>query len=107
VRELLEQAYMPVDEAPDDDAVRQSYNVAPGYNELVYRADVPDWGAGPSRQRRQGAESGEGVRDDQDAGDQPVALAGAEVQEVEEEEEEEHVVDKPTRYKLQAMKWGE
>lgn len=38
---------MPVDEAPEDDAVRQSYNFAPGYHGLVYRADVPDYGAGP------------------------------------------------------------
>jgi hypothetical protein len=35
---------MPADEAPDDDAVRTSYNFAPGYNGLVYRADVPDYG---------------------------------------------------------------
>jgi hypothetical protein len=33
---------MPVDEAPDDDSVRQSYNFAPGYYGLVYRADGPD-----------------------------------------------------------------
>jgi hypothetical protein len=43
VRQQLE-ANMPVDEAPDDDAVRTSYNFAPGYNGLVYRADVPDYG---------------------------------------------------------------
>lgn len=31
---------MPVAEAPDDDGnVRQSYNFAPGYHGLVYRAD--------------------------------------------------------------------
>ena len=32
---------MPVDDAPDDhdDSVRQSYNFAPGYRGLVYRAD--------------------------------------------------------------------
>src|SRR4051812_3817659 len=93
---------MPVDEVPDDDAVRQSYNVAPGYNELVYRADVPDSGAGPSRQRQQGAEAGgsDGVRDNEDAGVQLAPASPAEVQ------EEERAVDKPTRYKLQAMKWG-
>lgn len=37
-------------EAPDDDgeeAPRQSYNFAPGYHGIVYRADTPDWGAGP------------------------------------------------------------
>ena len=36
---------MPVDEAPDDDSdVRQSYNFAPGYHGLVYRADSPENG---------------------------------------------------------------
>ena len=34
---------MPVEEAPDDDSnVRQSYNFAPGYHGLVYRADGPE-----------------------------------------------------------------
>ena len=44
---------MPVYEAPDDDgegAPRQSYNFAPGYHGIVYRADTPDWGAGPRHQ---------------------------------------------------------
>ena len=35
---------MPVEEAPDDDEVRQSYNFAPGYHGLVYRADTSDTG---------------------------------------------------------------
>ncbi|KAL1836594.1 hypothetical protein VTK73DRAFT_5015 [Phialemonium thermophilum] len=30
-------------------APRQSYNFAPGYFGIVYRADTPDWGAGPAR----------------------------------------------------------
>ena len=33
---------MPVEQAPEDDDVRQSYNFAPGYHGLIYRADVPD-----------------------------------------------------------------
>ncbi|KAJ4318536.1 hypothetical protein N0V94_004393 [Neodidymelliopsis sp. IMI 364377] len=33
---------MPVEEAPNDDDVRQSYNFAPGYHGLVYRAEGPD-----------------------------------------------------------------
>jgi hypothetical protein len=36
---------MPVEEAPNDDRVRQSYNFAPGYHGLVYRADGPDHAA--------------------------------------------------------------
>jgi putative SOS response-associated peptidase YedK len=35
----------PEDEGPS--APRQSYNFAPGYHGVVYRADTPDWGAGP------------------------------------------------------------
>ncbi|KAI4709361.1 hypothetical protein J4E89_006110 [Alternaria sp. Ai002NY15] len=45
VRQQLEQSHMPVEEAPDDDSnVRQSYNFAPGYHGLVYRADGPETG---------------------------------------------------------------
>ncbi|CAN9172677.1 unnamed protein product [Alternaria alternata] len=45
VRQQLEQSQMPVEEAPDDDSnVRQSYNFAPGYHGLVYRADGPETG---------------------------------------------------------------
>jgi hypothetical protein len=35
---------MPVEDAPEDDEVRQSYNFAPGYHGLVYRADGPEHG---------------------------------------------------------------
>lgn len=35
---------MPVEEAPNDDDVRQSYNFAPGYHGLVYRAEGRDHG---------------------------------------------------------------
>ena len=69
---------MPVDEAPDDEDVRQTYNFAPGNHGLVYRADVPDYGA---RGRH-----GDTTED------------GAATNGVEEPKE--------TRYKLQSMKWG-
>ncbi|KAL9025468.1 MAG: hypothetical protein Q9196_005715 [Gyalolechia fulgens] len=76
---------MPVEDAPDDDHVRQTYNFAPGNHGLVYRADVPDWGAGDSHR---------GPRDDdeanEDVGEQPVVTEDL----------------NETRYKLQAMKWG-
>jgi hypothetical protein len=74
---------MPVDEAPDDEDIRQSYNVAPGYYELIYRADVPDWGAG-------------GKRHDE----------GGEVKVAVPKKEEGKEAAKETKYKLQAMKWG-
>lgn len=74
---------MPSQEAPEDDDVRQTYNFAPGYYGLVYRADVPDHGAGG---RSHGAE-----------GEADAAPA---------QPEEEAEADKEPHYKLQAMKWG-
>lgn len=43
---------MPADDAPDDndESIRQTYNFAPGNHGLVYRADVPDAGAGQGPQ---------------------------------------------------------
>ncbi|KAL8668291.1 MAG: hypothetical protein Q9168_007078 [Polycauliona sp. 1 TL-2023] len=77
---------MPVDDAPEDDQVRQTYNFAPGNHGLVYRADVPDWGAG---------ERSHGTRDSAGEGKQDA-----------EEESTELETPKETTYKLQAMKWG-
>ena len=77
---------MPVDDAPEDDEVRQTYNFAPGNHGLVYRADVPDRGAGGGSHRRRES-AGEGNQD-------------------EEEEPDDVEPVKETRYKLQAMKWG-
>lgn len=79
---------MQVDEAPDDegdDAPRQSYNFAPGYHGIVYRADVPDYGAGP-RQHKKGEE--EQAEEEASPDTAP---------------EQEHG---DVRYKLQSMKWG-
>ena len=50
---MLRDDSLPVDDAPEDDgpgAPRQSYNFAPGYHGIIYRADVPDYGAGPARE---------------------------------------------------------
>lgn len=78
---------MPVEEAPDDDDVRQTYNFAPGSHGLVYRADVPDYGAG--RPHDEGA--GHTVADPAEGGEgNPPRLEDP----------------KETKYKLQAMKWG-
>ncbi|KAL2071452.1 hypothetical protein VTL71DRAFT_12687 [Oculimacula yallundae] len=88
VRAYLEDANMPVYDAPADDAEgapRQSYNFAPGYYGLVYRADTPDHGAGPHQHKKGEAESTE-----QETNDIP------------ESSDEQGEV----RYKLQSMKWG-
>lgn len=77
---------MPVDDAPDDDDVRQTYNFAPGSYGLVYRADVPDYGAGP----------------------QPHEIASDNDTSVATDHQQSHNKGGgKIRYKLQAMKWGE
>lgn len=79
---------MPVNEAPEDDgdhAPRQSYNFAPGYNGLVYRADVPHWGAGSRNQRRDDTEA---------AADEADASVDIDDQ------------NEPVKYRLDSMKWG-
>lgn len=89
------QAGMPVDEAPEDDEVRQSYNVAPGYNELIYRADVPDWGNGSRSHREGGANNSEAE-----------VTKNVENTATTQEATEGNAGSKETRYKLQSMKWG-
>ena len=88
MRAFLEAEEMQAYEAPDDEddhGPRQSYNFAPGYNGIVYRADTPDWGAGP---RSHGQVEAEALEEHQ-------AMDGARIDSHE------------TRYKLQTMKWGE
>ena len=88
VREYLENEDMPVWGILEDDGdhapPRQSYNFAPGYHGLVYREDVPDWGAGPRHHK-----AGEGEMASEDE-------AGT----------LEKVVSGDVHYKLQSMKWG-
>ncbi|KAH7135201.1 hypothetical protein B0J11DRAFT_547213 [Dendryphion nanum] len=88
VRRQLQQLHMAVDEVPDDDAVRQSYNFAPGYHGLVYRADGPDQGGSYATGEPVDHEKN-GKTDDPETA--PVVQA------------KQHG---ETRYKLQSMKWG-
>lgn len=77
---------MPVAEAPDDDEVRETYNFAPGSHGLVYRADVPDYGARSNYHHQ---------------------AAGTESVTKEDDNLRHQIEDwKETKYKLQAMKWG-
>jgi len=83
---LVDESHMPVYDAPDDegdDAPRQSYNFAPGYHGIVYRAETPDTGAGPTPSR-----------EERDAEDLPGKALGEQAAGIE------------IRYKLQTMKWG-
>lgn len=118
---------MPVDEAPDDEgegAPRPSYNFAPGYHGIVYRADVPDWGAGPRREAK--AKGAAGKRSEKgEAGATTTATPAESTAEASDaanpanslDPEQEHDVDDDTgasgghddgavHYKLQTMKWG-
>lgn len=77
---------MRVDDAPEDDEVRQTYNFAPGSHGLVYRADVPDYGAGNRHHRHD--------RTTEDTAGEDNEISG-------------QIKDsKETQYKLQSMKWG-
>ncbi|ROV98623.1 hypothetical protein VSDG_04294 [Cytospora chrysosperma] len=100
VRRMLQDDDMPVQEAPADDgdgAPRQSYNFCPGYHGIVYRADVPDWGAGPRREAKpaKDAKVTSGEQPETGAHDGAAAVA-ADMSDTNGE----------TRYKLQSMKWG-
>lgn len=69
---------MPVQEAPNDDDVRQTYNFAPGYHGLVYRAETSH----PNDPQE---------KDKTSTGQEQSQVDG--VQDV--------------KYKLQAMQWGQ
>ncbi|KAH6655719.1 DUF159 domain protein [Truncatella angustata] len=95
IRQMLQDQNMQVDEAPDDEgegAPRQSYNFAPGYHGVVYRADVPHWGAGPRHQGRQAAPP----NDTEPAGKEAAAPSASQGGDS----------SKEPHYKLQSMKWG-
>lgn len=74
---------MPVDDAPEDDELRETYNFAPGYHGLVYRADTPDYG-------HHGGGEQDRVEDGPNEDDKPNVSQDS----------------KEVKYKLQAMKWG-
>ena len=97
VRQRLNDLNMPAGEAPDDDneRVRQSYNFAPGYHGLIYRADTPDSGAGSHNDDTN-------KRDDKTSEPSPKRAKTS--------HNTSHSVDglatAETKYKLQAAKWG-
>ena len=101
---------MPSREAPDDDQVRQTYNFAPGYHGIVYRADVPDYGAG--QRAKDGGQHDRDKASLQEDEAMNEATAAVENSQMTEEEQLNRVAadvesdPKSTGYKLQAMKWG-
>jgi putative SOS response-associated peptidase YedK len=73
---------MPVDEAPDDDDVRETYNFAPGSIGAIYRADLPSRDTEAQHEK------------------EPIDSTNAT------ESAEEEASPSATHYKLQGMKWG-
>ncbi|KAJ5082765.1 hypothetical protein N7532_011808 [Penicillium argentinense] len=87
MRQQLEDMGMPVDEAPEDEDVRETYNFAPGNFGAVYRADVPDERHGQHKAPvEEQNEEHQAPKKDQDSNDQPN--------------------DGRTKFKIQSMKWG-
>jgi putative SOS response-associated peptidase YedK len=86
---------MPADEGPGDDECRQTYNFPPGAFGLVYRADVPDYGAGPRKTDQKEFDQA----NDEAEKTEPTA---SQTEEIEPPSQRSHA----THYKLQAMKWG-
>lgn len=86
---------MQVDNAPDDDAARETYNFPPGSYGLVYRAEVPDFGvSGNDNEAVEHDDRSNQAQDEPEAEDQ-TKNAGQET------------ADKQSfNYELKVMKWG-
>ncbi|KAK3295052.1 uncharacterized protein B0H64DRAFT_325168 [Chaetomium fimeti] len=111
VRQMLQDNDdMPVNDAPADEgdgAPRQSYNFAPGYHGVVYRADVSDRGAGTSRAAHTDRNT------DSSSSTTTAATADTTADTTTDTTAADQTyppTDTPnasqTRYKLQSMKWG-
>ncbi|KAL3461006.1 hypothetical protein BJX64DRAFT_289756 [Aspergillus heterothallicus] len=84
VRRRMQEQGMPVDEAPDDSEIRETYNFAPGNIGAVYRADFPL----PESQHQHKEQ--EAIETTEDLPEPESTTEGG----------------SSTRYKLQGMKWG-
>lgn len=95
VRQRLNEQNMPADDAPDDDndRIRQSYNFAPGYHGLIYRADTPDSGAGSQDDTNEKDDTAEPSR-------KRAKTSHATYHSV------DGLSTAETKYKIQAAKWG-
>ncbi|KAK4626708.1 Abasic site processing protein [Fulvia fulva] len=97
IRRHLENQNMPAEQAPDDedDRIRQTYNFAPGYHGLIYRANTADRGAGSNDDNVDNGNA--------DGGPSPKKANEANVP-------SQPTVDgratRETKYKLQAARWG-
>lgn len=90
MRQQLQDRGMQVDEAPEDDQVRETYNFAPGSFGAVYRAEIPEPRAPDARQEAT-----------EKPGPEQASSPG----------QHDESLSKPTtrthtKYKIQSMKWG-
>lgn len=89
MRQRLQDRGMQVDESPEDDQVKETYNFAPGNFGAVYRAEIPEHDqshAGKEASEDQGAQQSES----ENIPEEPNKIEGK---------------DQP-KYKIQSMKWG-
>lgn len=94
VRQRLADQNMPADEAPPDDneQIRQSYNFAPGYHGLIYRA------------ASSGSQTEHGDAGQDDSGEP--SSKKAKTSHTTSSQIVDGLATKETKYKLQAAKWG-
>jgi putative SOS response-associated peptidase YedK len=94
---------MPTDEAPSDDdpQIRQSYNFAPGYHGLIYRAATNDRGtdATPLEETSNEDEDGEPSR-------KRAKLSHPSSSASNDNDQVDGRATRETKYKLQSAKWG-
>lgn len=88
MRQQLEDRGMQVDDAPEDEDIRETFNFAPGNYGAVYRADTPDRGHGHQEAPNESQQYNE--------------------HEASNEEQLEQNQNGPggVKYKIQSMKWG-
>jgi putative SOS response-associated peptidase YedK len=96
VRHQIQQQGLQVDEAPDDDAVRETFNFAPGSYGLVYRAQVSDHGyrAPEDEVLDEASNVGQPAREEREAQNKSPKNPRASYK------------DYKYKYELKAMKWG-
>ncbi|KAL5001552.1 hypothetical protein BDV10DRAFT_8494 [Aspergillus recurvatus] len=82
IRRRMQEQGMPVDEAPEDDEIRETYNFAPGNIGAIYRADILDHNHDAEPHSDQGQTDS-------------TEIASSETDS-----------SCPVQYKLQGMKWG-
>jgi putative SOS response-associated peptidase YedK len=93
VRYRIQQQGLPVEDAPNDEDVRETYNFAPGSYGLVYRADVPDHGIRTEDEEahHEGSGNEQPPEENETKEQSPKSSRGGR---------------KESKYQLKAMKWG-